>query len=359
MKNMTSTVGIALTMFAALAAYSQTNTNPPTFIKGTMDIKYNSRASDTPAKGVKDVYTLNVNMANSAVFHGTISDTPQIIEGMFSKSVTQPRKLEYDIACDVVNPRNPADTRNVGRMYGVVPIASDGTYHYDTGSLTVDILPMGSAAGFTSKFSGLASGKPLGRPANFLDTLKSETVNITRSANGKTTTVALKKYDKMEFRQFVIGAGPVQIYQQVTANGEMLYDYDKNCWFFNNVTVQYEDSGVVKIDRLTGTIRWIESPQRKVNGQGEYQFDVRVNEPPPSATAAFDTKESDESAFFETDTSVPALTGTMKYKDTLRGEKTMASSVAIDLTGNKITKQQAMVLCKIIIFASVVPMNSD
>jgi hypothetical protein len=166
-------------------------------------------------------------------------------------------------------------------------------------------------------------------------------------------TVALKKYDKMDFRQHVIGAGPVQIYQPVTVNGEMLYDYDKSCWFFNNVTMQYAEGGVIKIDRLNGTIRW----DKKTS---EYQFDVRVNEPPPKDNAAFETAAaSDESSFFETDTTVPALTGTMKYKDSVRGDVTLASLVTIDLRGNNITKQQVMSLCKIIVFSSVVPMNSD
>ena len=347
----------ALVLANAFSVSAQTNS--PLLIKGNMDIKYNSRMTPSPTKGTKDVYTLNVNMANSALFRGTITDQPQIIEGMFSKNIVQARKLDYDIACDVVNPKNPTQTKNVGRMYGVVPIASDGTYRYDSGTLTVDILPMGNAGGFSSKFSGIAVGKPMGRPSNWLEKLQRDAVNITRSVNGKTMTVTLNKYDKMEFRQFVIGAGPVQIYQPVTVNGDILYDYNKNCWFFNNVTVQYADNGLVKIDRLTGTIRWVESPARKQNGEGEYQFDIRVNEPPPSADAAFTTKVSDESAFFETDTAVPALTGTMKYKDTLRGETTMASQVAIDLSGNNINKQQAMVLCKMIILSSVVPMNSD
>jgi hypothetical protein len=172
-------------------------------------------------------------------------------------------------------------------------------------------------------------------------------------------TVALKKYDKMDFQQNVIAAGPIQIYQQVTTSGELLYDYDKNCWFANNVIMQYADNGMIKADRLTGTIRWVESPQRKINGEGEYQFDLRVNEPPPGAAAAFDSKVNDEASFFETDTAVPALTGTMKYKDVLSGDKTMSSTVAIDLVGNNITKQQTMALCKIVVFACVVPMNSD
>ena len=43
-------------------------------------------------------------------------------------------------------------------MYGFVPINSDGNYDYDKGNLVVDILPMGDAGGFTSKFSGQAAG---------------------------------------------------------------------------------------------------------------------------------------------------------------------------------------------------------
>jgi hypothetical protein len=163
----------------------------------------------------------------------------------------------------------------------------------------------------------------------------------------------------MTFNQYTLAAGPVQSYQPVLVNGEMLYDYDKFTWFFNNVTVQYAVSGNIKIDRLSGNIRWVESPQRKTNGEGEYQFDLRVNEPPPNEATAFTTQTSDENAFFESDNSIPALVGTMKYKDTLRGEDTMASTVTIDLVGNNLTKQQTMVLCKLIIFSTVVPMNAD
>jgi hypothetical protein len=38
---------------------------------------------------------------------------------------------------------------------------------------------------------------------------------------------------------------------------------------------------------------------------------------------------------------------------------TLASAVTIDLNGNNINKQQVMVLGKVIIFAAVIPMNSD
>lgn len=341
-----------LALACAFGATAQTNTPLP--VKGTLDIKFNSRV----AKGQADTYSVAINVANSALFSGTITDTPLVMGGVMGNTVKQGRSLSYSIDCDVVNPKNPKQTRNVGRMNGIVPIALDGTYRYDTGSLEVSILPMGNAGGFTSKFGGTALGKPLNRPSNWFEKLKCEATSITRSVNGKTMTVILKKYDRMDFKQHVIGAGPVQIYQPVTVNGEMLYDYEKECWFFNNVTMQYADGGNIKIDRLSGTVRYVKSPQYKSNGESEYQFDIRVNEPPPNVSAAFETKASDESSFFETDTTVPALTGLMKYKDTVRGV-TLASAVTVDLVGNNISKQQLMALTKIIIFSSVVPMNAD
>lgn len=342
---------VALTLACAIGASAATNT-PPIAIKGNIDIKYNTR-TQPGVKGVKDIYTLNVNVGGGSLFQGTITDTPQIIEGYISKEVTQKRSLNYDVNCDLINPKNPSQTKNVGRLFGRVGIDSDGTYRYDTGNLTVDILPIGQGQQLSSRFGGTALGKPLSRPSNWMETLKCSTVNITRNINGKTTTIALKKYDKMDFRQHVIGAGPLIAYQPVTVNGEMLYDYDKSCWFFNNITMQYADNGVVKIDRIAGTIRW----DKKTS---EYAFDVRVNEPPPSNNNAFETSATtDESAFFETDSSIPALTGTMKYKDTTKGDVTLASLVNIDLTGNNINKQQVMALTKMIIFSAVVPMNSD
>jgi len=345
----TALIVTALLMASAFSVSAQTNSS---FVKGTLDIRYNSRETTPPKKGVKDVYTIEVNVANSALFRGTVTDQPQIIEGMFSKGITQPRLLTYDVQCDVVNPKNPAQTKNVGKMSGNVPISSEGFYLYDKGTLSVDILPIGRAAGFSSKFSGITVGKPMGRPANFLETLQRQTVNITRTVGGKTTVVALKKYDKMEFRNHIIGAGPIAKYQAVTVNGDMLYDYDKDCWFFNNVTIQYVEDNNVKIDRVSGTIRWDE----KVSA---YEFDIRVNEPVAGAAAAFESSGDDESAFFETDTTIPALTGKMTYKDTVRGDTTLASKVDIDLVGNLLTPEQLMSLAKVIVFSSIVPMNSD
>jgi hypothetical protein len=338
----------------------------PLFVKGGIAINYLVRQQGASVGGPKNVYNLNINVSNSALMHGTILDTPQVISGWPNKTIKQGRSLQFDISLDIVNPKHPDPTDpksvlNVGRMSGRVPIHSDGTYNYDEGNVTNDILPIRQGSGFSSRYYGVTVGKPLGRPANWMETLNRKAVSLTRSVNGRRVTVVLNKYDKMEFRQNVIGAGPTLNYPVVKVNGEMLYDYIKNCWFLNNVTHEYESNGTVKFDRLTGTIRWIESPERATNGEGEYQFDIRLNEPSVSADTAFQpSKEQDDSAFFDTDSTLPSVTGTMKYKDNLSKDgTTVSSAVTIDLQGNNITKAQLMNVTKMVLLSAVVPMNDD
>ena len=358
MKKNTINLLTSLMLAFGVSASAQTN-----FVKGTMNINFNTHQNPPGTKGIQDEYDINLNVGNSILFHGKMTDRPQIIDGWINKAVVQPRSLKYNVECDVMNPKNTAQVvKDVSNLTGFVNINSAGEYDYSSGGLMFSVL--NRMAGSDSKFSGTAAGKPLIRPANWLDTLQRQAVNITRNVNGKAVTVVLKKYDKMEFRSVVLAAGPIPIYQDAMVNGEMLYDYDKNTWFFNNVRVDYAIPGangenIPKSDRVSGTIRWVEDEKRKQNGKGEYQFDVRVNEPLASENAAFTTASSDESSFFTTDNTVPGLTGTMKYQDTLKGDTTLNSAVTIDLTGNNINKQQLMYLTKIIIFASVIPMNSD
>ncbi len=84
------------------------------------------------------------------------------------------------------------------------------------------------------------------------------------------------------------------------------------------------------------------------------------NEPEKKAgeAAAF-APSDDESAFFETDNSIPSLGGTMKYKDQFSGEVVRSSAVTVALVNNNLTKPQVVNLTKLILIASVVPMNSD
>lgn len=351
---------IQIALLALMALQATAETNKSTFIKGDMDIRFNTRQlkDGKPTKGVVDNYRLNLNVSDSALFKGNIAFTPYISGTFGTFGVAQAASLNYLIECDVVNPANPSQTKNVGRLYGVVPIDANGTYWFNDGTLRIGVYTTGRAQGFESKFTGVAAGRPLVKSTGFFDSLKKEAMNISKQIKGKTVTIIVKKYDKMTFTSHVLGAGPVQVYPESTVNGEMVYDYARLAWYFNNVTVSYLVDGRQLTDKLGGNIRWVESPQRKSNGEGEYQFDVRVNDPPPNESTVF-AGASDESAFFQTDDSVAALTGAMKYKDMMSGDTVTGSVVAINLQGNKLTRQQTMNLAKLILLSCIVPLNSE
>ncbi len=321
----------------------------PLNITGTLGIQFATRA-DPSKTGVVDTYTMNVNVANSAIFKGTITQRP-FIKNTFGAN--QSGQLTYSMDTAVVNPANPSQTRDVGRFFGNVPVDERNVYHFDEGFVKIAVLPIGQAKGFESRFSGVSMGKP---PAvSGVAKLKQDTMRL---VSGKGGAVTLKNYDIMRFQNTVLAAGPVQIYPEVVVAGDMVYDYDRNIWYFKNVTFSYAKDGVRAFDTLTGTVRWIEDPKRESNGLGHYDFDVRVNEPPPSESAVFGAT-SDEASFFATDTDIPGLTGTMEYKDSMSGDKVMASSVQIDLKSNKLTKQQIMALSKLFFFVLTVPLNAE
>jgi hypothetical protein len=352
---------LLLGVASATLAIAQVQPSAPvdTFIKGDAAIKFNTRTNvDADGKvkeGVTDKYALSINVSNSVLFRGTIESTPYISKIVGSSQLAH---LDYTVDCDVVNPKNPAQTRNVGRIFGTVPVDEKNVYHFTDGNLKTVVFPVGTAKGFESTFKGLALGKPPSSGEGFLTKLKNEALNITKSVNGKSVAIAVTKYDKMQFQAHVLGAGPVQIYPDTTVNGAMIYDYGRTAWYFDNVTVTYAVDGRAYADKLTGNIRWIESPNRASNGEGEYQFDVRVNEPAQTESAAF-TGPADEAAFFATDDTIPALTGVIKYKDTMAGDTVIASGITVDLKGTKLSKQQAMYLAKLVFFSLVVPLNAE
>lgn len=334
--------------FFLLTAVSFAQSSNASFIKGDLNIRYNTRGMEKARVGVEDIYTLNINMSNSALFRGTINHKPTI-KSLIGKDAQG--GLTYAIELDVVNPNNPVQTRNVGRLYGFVPIDSQNIYRFTDGEVKAAIFPIGNAKGFESKFSGLAAGKPPAESQSLLSAIKKEALSLTKSVNGKAVSVSITKYDKMEFSNHVLVAGPVQIYPEVSVNGPLIYDYNRMAWHLDGILVTYNFDGKQIQDKITGNIRWIPNAN-------EYQFDVRVNEPSPNEAAVF-AGPSDESAFFSTDNAIPSLTGSMKYKDSKSGDIVMASSVTIDLTGNKLTKQQMMYLCKLFFLSSIVPLNAE
>lgn len=356
---------ILVALFATVASIAQTApaTEPVTFVKGEISINYATRRNadgGKPRAGFSDKYTLSVNVSNSALFRGTIEHQPYV-GSTFGSS--QDAQLTYAIETDVVNPKNPAQTRNVGRIYGVSPITKNNVYMFTDGSTKISVFPLGTAKGFDSNFRGTVVGRPNSTSADssgdgVFAKLKKEALNITKMVNGKAVTIPVTKYDKMEFQDHVLPAGPVQIYPEVKVNGSLVYDYGRSAWYFDNVTVVYAVDGRQYQDKLSGNIRWVEAPTRATTGEGQYEFDVRVNEPAQAEASVF-SGPADESAFFSTDDAIPALTGLMKYKDTLVNDTVMSSAITVDLKGNKLSKQQVMYLTKLLFLTSVVPLNAE
>lgn len=339
---------ILVFLFSFVLGFSQAPTPNP-FIKGDLNIRYNTRtAVDKTKEGVEDIYTLNINVSNSALFKGSIGYRP-MIKGFVGTN--QQSGLNYILELDVVNPNNPLQTRNIGKLYGFVPIDKDNIYRFSDGEVKASILSMGNAKGFESKFSGSVAGKPPAQENNLWNKFKKEAFSISKSSNGKVTTISITKYDKMDFSNHVLVAGPVQTYPEVTINGPLIYDYNRSAWLLDGVVATYVSDGRQLQDKINGSIRWIQN-------LGEYQFDIRVNEPAPSESAVF-TGPADESAFFASDNTVPSLTGVMRYKDTISNSIVVSSSVQIDLVGNKLNKQQVMYLCKLFFLSGIVPLNSD
>jgi hypothetical protein len=330
-------------------------------VTGRIDGNFASRAQANddgiPPMGVKDMYIYDLNVTDLLVFQGKIEHLPTILSANLGME-KQASSLNYDILLSIRNPAKPDQKKAIGKFVGGVPIDKKGVYRYDNGTLRMAVDASGAAAGFESKFQGLVAGKaPKG--TSLVDKAKQKAETVTRQVQGKTVKIVLTEYDKMTFTDLILGAGPVKAYPETRLNGEMLYDYERSAWYFKGVSMSYVLGGKNITDKLSGHVKWVESPQRKTTGEGEYQFDIRVNEPEKNNEAAVFAGGDDEAAFFSMDSTLAALTGVAKYKDTMRGETVTASAITVDLTGNNLTKQQIVAITKFFWLVCVVPVNAE
>ncbi len=348
---------LVVALMIALPAVAAENT-----IKGKLDIQFNSRTqtddAGTPTVGVKDVYTLDLTVLDTLGFQGTIQALPTILTARLG-SEKQKAALNYNLNLVVANPANLTQKKTVGKLVGEVQVDKQGVYDFDHGTLRIAVDPAGAARGFESAFRGKAVGKPP-KSGSLMEKVKKQAQTLTRKVQGKTVSIVVKDYDIMTLQGLVLAAGPVQSYPETTVNGEMMYDYERSAWYFRNLTMTYQLEGKTVTDKLSGNVKWVESPQRKSNGQGEYSFDMRFNEPEQSSNeATVFQKADDEAAFFATDTKLPSLTGTAKYVDKFRGETVTSSAVTIDLIGNNLNKNQVVNAFKLFWLVGVVPVNAE
>lgn len=323
-------------------------------IAGTMDIDFKTRTTKdasgdlkegSAALGVVDEYKFDLVVAKTTQFTGTIKRRPNLYSKLLAKK-KQDAELEYSVNLAVMNPKDLKQKKTVGKWVGLIPIdTATGAYDLSGGSakeraLRIAIDAIGKAPSFTDTFAGRMMGK-----SEKKDNLAEYTYK--RLVGNKQVSVTAKQVDPMRFEGLVLAKGPAEIYPRTTVNGRLDYDYETGNWFTDGIKFRTTLDGAEIEDIVTGSIKWIEDPNRASNGKGYYEFNLRFNEEKnKSATgegAAFE-KMSDEDAFFAVDNSIPCLTGRVEYADTfIPGSDTPAmSKVTYNLHANKLTKQQVM-----------------
>lgn len=354
----------------AAAAPTDATITEADIINGSMDIDFGTRTnidtsgdlkSGSPALGAKDKYKFDLKVAKTTEFAGEITRQPNL----YSKILTtrkQEALLTYSIDLAVFNPKDMKQKLPIGKWVGTVPIdTTSGAYDLAGGAakespLRIAIDTRGSQQGFTDRFSGKLMGK-----AEKKDNLASYTYK--RIVGDKTLTVTAKKVDPMRFDNIILAKGPAEIYPNTIVSGRLDYDYETGNWFSDGIRFKYSLNGKDVEDVVTGTIKWVEDPNRATNGKGFYEFNLRFNEEKHKSaadeSAAFKDMSGEEAFFFVDDT-VPCLTGRVNYTDTMPagGDSPISSKIAYNLNANKLTKQQVMNFFKLWMIA-VGPTNDE
>ena len=320
-------------------------------IAGQMDIDFKTRTNldssgdlkeGSAAIGAQDKYMFNLSVAKTTEFSGDIVRQPKLYTKTLGRT-KQNAKLAYSVNIAVLNPKDLKQKKNVGRWVGEAAIdPNTGVYNLGGGEspLRIAIDAVGRAPSFTDRFGGRLVGK-----AEKKESLTSQTYN--RIVGNKTVSITVNKADPMRFEQLELAKGPAEVYPHTFVNGRLDYDYETGNWFTDGIRFKYQLDGKDIEDVITGSIKWVEDKDRATNGKGKYEFNLRFNEeknkPASSEAAAFE-KMSSEDAFFAVDNSVPTLTGTIEYQDTLisGGTTPSSSKITYHLTANKLTKPQVV-----------------
>lgn len=323
-------------------------------IAGTLEIDFKTRTSrDTsgelaegsPALGVQDIYSFALRVAKTTEFSGKVVRQPNLYTKTLH-SRKQGAALGFDVTLSVLNPKDLTQKKSVGKWVGNVPINTE-TGAYDLGGGKAEERPLrmavdavGQAQAFTDLFAGRLVGKAEKKEGLAAYTYK-------RVVGEKTVEITVKRSDPMRFESLQLAKGPAEIYPRTLVTGRLDYDYETGNWYTDGIRFKYQLDGKDAEDVITGSIKWVEDPNRASNGKGRYEFNLRFNEeknrPAPGEGAAFE-KMKDEDAFFAVDNSMPTLTGTIDFVDTMIPGKDLPtmSKVTYNLKANKLTKQQIM-----------------
>lgn len=358
---------------AAPSATSPTDTvTEDNIITGTMDIDFGTRTNldrsgdlkeGSAALGAKDTYKFTLAVAKTTEFTGDITRQPNLYSKML-QSRKQSANLGFNIDLFVLNPKDLKQKKAVGKWVGTVPIdPTSGAFDLAGGKeqqspLRIAVDAIGKARAFTDPFAGKLVGK-----AETKTNLASYTYK--RLIGNKTVEIKAAKVDPMRFENVTLAMGPAESYPRTAVNGRLDFDYETGNWLTDGIRFRYTLDGKEFEDVVTGSIKWVEDPNRDSNGKGYYDFNLRWNEEKsrtPSTEADAFAQMSEEDAFFAVDDSIPCLTGRIEYVDTMgggsSGDLPTTSKVTYKLNANKLTKQQVMNFFKLWVLGTG-PINDE
>lgn len=352
---LTSIIGLSV----AVAAQESETLTVENAVSGTMAIDFKTRLTpDTtgkyvdgsPKMGIQDEYKLDLTVADTVQFSGTIVRQPNIYTKTLRK-LEQGAALGFKLDLIAINEKDPKQKKAVGKWVGVIPIDTDsGAYDLaggrkDNSPLRIAVDAVGRQSAFVEEFRGRLVGK-----AEQKESLANYTYK--RVIGNREVKVEVKRSDPMRFQGIELGKGPKETFPRTVVNGRLDYDYDAGNWYTDGIAFKYTFNGQDVEDKVTGSIKWVEDPSRSTNGKGYYEFNLRFNEEKNKTTAganaAFE-EMSEEDAFFAVDDSVPSLTGRIEYVDTFASDpdKPSASKVTFSLNANKLTRQQLVNFVKL------------
>ncbi len=345
-------------------------------ITGTMDIQFQTRIEKdrsgklpegSAALGVTDTYTTNLSVLDSVMFQGRILRQPWLATSTLG-TTAQNGFMGYELKAVLKNPANPTQTRTLGNLVGAATVDSQGKYRLETapegkGALRIATDSIGNIVGFTSPYLGVIEGRvPEQAGLLGLASRASKKVNkdYTRYIGGQVVKHTVAGADPMQFAGVQLAQGPLAGYPASRVNGSIDYDAEQGIWYVD-VNAAYTHEGAPLKDRYSGTIRWVEGPNRKADGKGWYELNVRINEKSTPENAVFATEgaaATAEDAFFAADTSVPGLGGKINYVDSFDGETVTASKISYEVTSEQASKIQVMNFAKILMLMAG-PLNDE
>lgn len=368
----TLTVAAMLALVVPINAWAQDFTTPkssPDAITGTMTIDFGTR-TDTddkgaPAAGAKDSYAIDLTLLNSVILRGNVTRLPWL-PNKLTGSTAQDGSLAYDLKSILKNPANPNETRPLGGWVGAMRLDGYGKYFLadspeGKGKLRIATDSIGKITGFTSEFGGQLQGRVPEQAGLWgLASRASKKVSkvYLRNVGGKAVKHEVANADPMTFEKVELAQGPLAGYSQARVNGSIDYDAEQGIWYLD-VKTGYASEGKDYTDRLSGTIRWNEDANRKTNGLGFYDVNVRLNEKIASEADAFlPANSTSEDAFFASDTAVPGFTGRIDYVDKMAGETVTQSKVTYKVAASEASKIQVANFAKILLLM-IGPFNDE